>query len=94
MTITITGAPKLTPAQVAALRAEQRRIDSTYPGQTVAYIDEWDGEVLRRTVVATAHGPAAFQQALAALDPETRRKAKMTRVPVPNVIDVPSVFLD
>ena len=44
MTITITGARKLTPAQVAALRAEQRRIDETYPGHEVAHMSRsWMG---------------------------------------------------
>lgn len=94
MTITITGAPKLTPAQVAALRAEQRRIDETYPGHEVAYTEESDGDTYRLTVVAAATDPVTFQQLLKELAPEVRRRVRMTQVPRAGVIDVPSVFLD
>jgi hypothetical protein len=91
MTITITGsgAPKLNAVQLAALRGEQQRIDETYPDHDVAYLDEWDGDVLRRTVVAASRDLAEFQQLLKALDPVVRRKVSLTRVPPAGVIFLP-----
>jgi hypothetical protein len=89
ITITGTGAPKLNAAQLASLRDEQRRIDETYPNHDVAYLDEWDGDILRRTVVAASPDLAEFQTLLRALDPAVRRKVILTRVPPADVIFMP-----
>ena len=94
MKIQIIGGPTHSPAQLTARRAEDQRVDDTYPGQNVAYIDEWDGDVLRRSVVAAAFGPEAFQKLLGALAPEVRRKVQMTRVPRADVLEIRPVFLD
>ena len=89
MKIQILSTPTLKPAQLAALRIENQRIDDMYPGQNVAHIDEWDGNVLHRTVVAAAFGWEAFLNLLAALDPEVRRKVLLTRVPRADVLEMP-----
>jgi hypothetical protein len=89
ITITGTGAPKLNAAQLVALRAENQRIDDTYPDHDVAYLDEWDGDVLRRTVVAASSDLDEFQKLLRALDPAVRRKVSVTRVPPAGMIFLP-----
>jgi hypothetical protein len=93
MTITITGAPKLTPAQVAAMRRAERAVDQAYPGQYVAYTETWSGDDVAWTVHATAHTAAEFQQRLAALDLDVRRRVQMTRIPPADVIEVTSATL-
>lgn len=89
ITITGTGAPKLNAAQLAAFRAENQKLDDAYPDHDVAYLDEWDGDVLRRTVVAASSDLDEFQELLRALDPAVRRKVIMTRVPPAGMIFLP-----
>ncbi|HUR54698.1 MAG TPA: hypothetical protein VMZ71_11240 [Gemmataceae bacterium] len=93
MTITITGARKLTPAQVAAMRRAERAVDAAYPGQDVAYIEEWDGDDVEWRVVAAAAHAADFHNLLKTLDPETRRRVQLTRIPPADVFEVRSTFV-
>ena len=84
MTITITGAPKLNAAQLAALRAECQRIDATYPGQYVAYTDEWNGDELKRTVVLTAPTVGEYMNKMEALTEDFCLRLHGTRVSSPD----------
>jgi hypothetical protein len=93
MTITITGAPKLNAAQVASMRRAERAVDQAYPGQDVAYIEEWNGDEVEWRVVAAAPTVADFHDQLKALDPETRGRVQMTRIPPADVFEVRSTFL-
>jgi hypothetical protein len=92
--ITITGAPKLTPVQVAAMRRAERAMDASYPGQDVAYVEEWDGDDVEWRVVAAAPTAAEFQRQLQALDPQTRRRVQLTRIPPADRVEVPSAFVE
>lgn len=94
MTATLFEAAALTPTQLAARRRADQLLDDTYPGQYVAYLDDWVGEDIRRTVVVTGRGPAEFQRILASVDSETRRKMQITRVPDAGVVSVPSVTIN
>ena len=66
-----------TPARKAARDREDRLIEQRYPEQYVAYVDDWNGEELVRTVLGTAHELEEFYQLQAALDPEVRERAVM-----------------
>lgn len=65
-----------TPARKAARAREDRRIEEQYPEQYVAYVDDWSGEELVRTVLGTAHDLDAFYRLQAALSPKVRERAK------------------
>ena len=64
-----------TPARKAARDREDRRIAEQYPEQYVAYLDDWNGEELIRTVLGTAHDLGEACRLQAALDPEVRKRA-------------------
>jgi hypothetical protein len=82
-----------TPTRQASRARARCLLDEKYPGQYVAYTDDWNGEELVRTVVAASADLAEFQQLLAALDPDTRRRMTMTSVPPADLIATPSVDL-
>jgi hypothetical protein len=75
-----------TPAKSAAQAREVALLDEKYPGHYVAYIDEWSGEELKRTVVAVARELAEFQHQLAALAPDVRQRIVLTNPPPENLI--------
>lgn len=90
--VMLTGKPKPTAAQLAERRRAEAAIADRYPGQDVAYVDEWTGDTLDRIVVAASPDPVTFQDLLAALAPEVRRRVQLTSVPDPTEgPDVPSV---
>ncbi|HYH68019.1 MAG TPA: hypothetical protein VD866_25210 [Urbifossiella sp.] len=79
-------------------RAERRRQDALlaerFAGQVVAYVDTWAGEKLTREVVAASSDPSDFQNQLAALSQDTRRRARLTDVPdLDPALPLPSVGL-
>jgi len=53
--------PPLAIAQVAARRRQDAVLDARFPGQHVAFVDEWDGESLLRRVVASAEDAIEFR---------------------------------
>jgi hypothetical protein len=63
---------------------ETERIETTYPGEYVAFIDTWNGDELTRRVLAHAPDCETFYALMAAVDPELASRAGMTRVPGPN----------
>lgn len=77
------------PARKAARNREDRLLQEKYSGQYVASTDERNGEELVRTVVAVAAQPAEFQKLVAALEPETRRRARPEAVPAPGTDPFP-----
>ncbi len=54
------------PKRSAAERAEREVLVAKYPGQFVAYLDEWDGEHLTRRVLAAAPSVAELHAGLRA----------------------------
>jgi hypothetical protein len=83
-----------TPAQRAALQRAHDELCERYPGQDVAYIDEWNGEELTRTVVAAALTCADFHKQLRELPADLCNRVEMTQVPDPHVVDCPSVWFE
>jgi hypothetical protein len=55
------------PKRAAAERAEREILVAKYPGQYVAYLDEWDGEHLTRAVLAASRSIAEVHAQLRAL---------------------------
>jgi hypothetical protein len=76
--------PPTTPEQGAARRQADLALQDTYPGQYVAYIDNWAGGKLDRVVVARATETAEFQVELGKLPPDVRERVTMTLVPDPD----------
>jgi len=83
-----------TPAQYAALQQAYDALCEKYPGQDVAFVDEWNGEELTRTVVVAALTCADFQKQLRELPADIRGRVEMTQVPDPNVVECPSVWFE
>jgi len=83
-----------TPAQKDALRREDFALCDKYPGQWVAFIDEWNGEELIRTVLITGTEYGPFYEQVDKLSPEVRSRLDTTRTPEPGVFEVPSVWLE
>jgi hypothetical protein len=76
--------PPTTPARGAARRKAYLALQDTYPGQYVAYVDNWTGDELDRVVVAFATEVAEFHDKLDQLPADVRERVKTTRVPDPN----------
>ena len=76
--------------QTAARRRQDELIDVRFPGEHVAYLDEWDGESLFRRIVAHAAGAIEFQILLAALPQTVMKRVQLTLVPEADSIPVPS----
>jgi hypothetical protein len=64
--------------------AADRELQNKYPGQDVAYVDNWNGDELDRVVVAHAADLGEFHRLLAALDPGLRERVQTSHVPDPN----------
>jgi hypothetical protein len=82
-----------TPAQKEALRREDSALCEKYPTQWVAFIDEWNGEELTRTVLVAAAGYGPFYEQVDKLPPDVRARLEVTRMPDPDVVEAPSVWL-
>ncbi len=85
--------PKLTPTQLAAIRREDQAMFEKYPGQYVAYLDDWNGVALTRTVVVTTADVAEFHRSLKALAPDIRKRVQMTLLPHADSFSATSAFL-
>jgi hypothetical protein len=85
---------KITPAQREAMRREYQSLCEKYPGQNVAYIDEWNGEELVRTVLVATVDCVDFHAQIAKLSPEVLAKLQQTLIPDPYFVDAPSVWLE
>jgi hypothetical protein len=86
--------PSLTDAHFEALQAADQAMCEAHPLSLVAYVDTWVGEKLERLVVVTEKEPAAFQAALARLDPAVRRRCELTHTPDPDAFELPSYLAD
>jgi hypothetical protein len=73
--------PKLTRTQhLARIREDQAMFDA-YPGRYVAYIDNWEGETLTRTIVFVADGVEEYGRKYDELTQEVRDKIRVTLSP-------------
>jgi hypothetical protein len=73
--------PKLTRTQhLARIREDQAMFDA-YPGRYVAYIDNWEGETLTRSIVFVADGAEEYGRKEDELTPDVRDKIKVTLSP-------------
>jgi hypothetical protein len=86
--------PKLTRTQhLARIREDQAMFDA-YPGRYVAYIDNWEGETLNRTIVFVADGVEDYGKKFHELTAEVREKIDITLTPDPDEgFSCPSVML-
>jgi hypothetical protein len=85
--------PPLTKAQSAARRREDARMHDAHPGCYVAYLDEWDGDVLNRRMLLVARTPAELQEKMSAIAPALRRKLQLTLIPDAETIPFPEIGL-
>jgi hypothetical protein len=85
--------PPLTRAQSAARRREDARMQDSHPGCYVAYLDEWNGDVLNRQVLLVATTPADFHAKMSCLDLGLRKKVQLTRIPGSDWSPVPDLDL-
>lgn len=69
--------PPTTPARGMARRKADAEVDAQYPEMHVAFIDEWNGDELTRTVVAAHPEFAGFTDALEALPPKVRERVQL-----------------
>lgn len=68
------------PKRTAAERAAREELVAKYPGQFVAYLDEWDGERLTRQVLAASRSLSEVHVALRARpDLDTIRRVLTVR---------------
>src|SRR5580693_4685131 len=73
--------PKLTRTQhLARIREDQAMFDA-YPGRYVAYIDNWEGETLNRTIVFVADGVEDYGRKYDELAQDVRAKTRVIRAP-------------
>ena len=85
--------PPLSRTQAAARRRQDDIIDARFPGQHVAYVDEWEGESLIRRVVAHAESAIEFQNLLESLPTSVMKCAQLTLVPEADTIPISSCQL-
>jgi hypothetical protein len=83
-----------TPARKADRLREDQRLIEAYPGQYIAYTDDWNGEELTRTVVAVSPDPAEFQRLLSALEPEVRRRVQLADTHPVDTLSIGSAFFE
>lgn len=69
--------PPTTRARGLARRKADAEVDAQYPEMHIAYIDEWNGDELTRTVVAAHPNVGPFHDALDALPPEVRERVQL-----------------
>ena len=73
--------PTLTRNQhLARIREDQAMFDA-YPGRYVAYIDNWVGDALTRTIVFVADGVEDYGRKYDELSQEVRDKIRVTLAP-------------
>jgi hypothetical protein len=85
--------PKLTRTQhLARIREDQAMFDP-YPGRYVAYIDNWEGETLKRSIIIVEADASEFHNRIANLTPEIRQQIDLTFTPEADVISVPFMSL-
>lgn len=83
-----------TPARKAAREREDRRIEEQYPEQYVAYLGDWNGEELVRTVLGAATDLGDFVRLQLALDPDVRRRLKIADTHRSDELTVGHVFFE
>lgn len=83
-----------TPARKSARDREDRRIAEHYPKRYVAFVDEWDGEELVRTVVGAASDLADFVQLQLGLAPDVRQRLRVTDTHRRDELTVGSAFFE
>jgi hypothetical protein len=76
--------PRFTAAQIAALVREDTATETTYPGEYVAFVDEWNGDELTRRVLVHAPDSETFHARMGELDPALAARADVTRTHDPN----------
>lgn len=74
----------MTDAQVAARDHAYQELVRKYPNHYVAYLDEWDGDELTRTVVLTAPTFGEYMDKMEALPEDYCRTLSVTRVSSPD----------
>jgi hypothetical protein len=72
-----------TPMTAAQDRAYQDLVRD-YPNHDIAYLDEWDGDDLKRTVVVTAPTFGEYMDKMEALPENYARTLQVTRVSSPD----------
>jgi hypothetical protein len=77
-----------TPAQKDALLREDYALCEKYPARWVAFVDEWNGEELIRTVLVAAGEVGPFYERVDQLPPDVRARLRCTRIPDPNVYEL------
>jgi hypothetical protein len=86
------------PKRAAAEQAEREVLAAKYPGQFVAYLDEWDGQRLTRHVLAAAASLSEFHRLLGAHPdyPARRTEIVVTQIhdPTDDTILVPSLVFE
>lgn len=83
-----------TPAKKAARDREDRLLNEKYPGQYIAYTDDWRGEELTRTVVAVSADVVEFHRLTAALEPDVRRRLRLTDTIPVDTLTIGSAFFE
>ena len=83
-----------TPTRQAARAREDQILAEKYPGKHIAYTDDWSGEDLTRTVVAVSPDPAEFARLLAALEPDVRRRVRLTDTIPVDTFTIGSAFFE
>jgi len=76
--------PPTTRVRGLARWAADRALQDKYPGQYVAYIDNWNGDEIDRVVVAHTPDLEEFHRLLATLEPELRERVVTDRVADPD----------
>jgi hypothetical protein len=76
--------PPTTPARGKARQRADLALQDKYPGQYVAYVDNWTGDELDRVVVASAIEVADFHDKIDKLPTDVQEQVQRTLVPDPN----------
>jgi SRSO17 transposase len=84
--------PPTTRARGLARRKADDEVFEKYPEMHVAYIDEWHGDELTRTVVAAHADWAEYERQLAALPAETRARVTVDFVRASDAVFVGAAF--
>jgi SRSO17 transposase len=84
--------PPTTRARGLARRKADDEVFEKYPEMHVAYIDEWNGDELTRTVVAAHADWAEYERQLAALPAETRARVTVDFVRASDAVFVGAAF--
>lgn len=85
---------KKTLAQKEALRHADHKLCADHPGQHVAFVDEWNGEELTRTVLVATTDGGSFYEQFDRLPSDVRARAGYAEIPEPGAVDSPSAWLE